>query len=312
MLLDSTRVALLAQASYAQPSLDRAVDRLLAACAACGSLRSARVLLKPNLITARNGQLACTDGRLLAAAARWFIDQGAWVQVGDSPSFGSARAVLTKIGAIDELTRLGAEVVEFHQSVRTDLPGGLQAPLAVPALDCDLLVNLPRVKAHQQMRVTLAVKNYFGCVSGFHKPWWHMRHGGDKPRFPALLVALLAVLPDGLSLVDGVVAMHESGPVHGEPYPLGLLACATNPVAVDTALLAVLGVDPELSPLWREARRVGLPGTRLDELHFPEAAPSELAVRDFVVPATLNPIRFNPFRFAKNSLRRLVLRLTGN
>ena len=100
--------------------------------------------------------------------------------------------------------------------------------------------------------------------------------------------------------------------MHGEPYPLGLLACATNPVAVDTALLAVLGVDPELSPLWREARRVGLRGTRLDELHFPEAAPSELAVRDFVVPATLNPIRFNPFRFAKNSLRRLVLRLTGN
>ena len=312
MLLDSTRVALLAQASYAQPSLDRAVDRLLAGCAACGSLRSARVLLKPNLISARNGQLACTDGRLLVAAARWFIDRGARVRVGDSPSFGSARAVLTKIGALDALARLGAEVVEFHKAVVTQLPGGVEVPLAAAALEADLLVNLPRVKAHAQMRVTLAVKNYFGCVSGFHKPWWHMRHGGDQPRFPALLVALLAVLPDGLSLVDGVVAMHGSGPVHGEPYPLGLLACATNPVAVDTALLAVLGVDPELSPLWRAARRAGLRGTRLDELHFPEAAPADMAVRDFVVPATLNPIRFNPFRFAKNSLRRLVLRLTGN
>lgn len=312
MLLDSTRVALLAQASYAQPSLDRCVDRLLADCAACASLRSARVLLKPNLITARNGHLACTDSRLLTAAARWFIVQGARVQVGDSPSFGSARAVLEKIGALDELTRLGAEVVEFRQGVVVDLPGGLQAPLAAPALDCDLLVNLPRVKAHQQMRVTLAVKNYFGCVSGFHKPWCHMRHGEARPRFAELIIGLLAVLPDGLSLVDGVVAMHGSGPVHGEPHPLGLLACATNPVAVDTALLAVLGIDPEQCPLWREARRVGLRGTRLDELHFPEAAPAELAVRDFVVPATLNPIRFNPFRFAINSLRRLVLRLTGN
>ena len=312
MLLDSTRVALLAQATYAQPSLDRNVDRLLADCAACRSLRSARVLLKPNLITARNGQLACTDGRLLAAAARWFIDQGARVTVGDSPSFGSARAVLARIGALDKLTRLGAEVVEFHQGVVVDLPGGLQAPLAAPALECDLLVNLPRVKAHQQMRVTLAVKNYFGCVSGFHKPWCHMRHGGVRPRFAELIVGLLTVLPDGLSLVDGVVAMHGSGPVHGEPHPLGLLACATNPVALDRALLAVLGIDPEQCPLWREARRVGLCGTRLDELHFPAAAPAALAVRDFVVPATLNPIRFNPFRFAINSLRRLILRLTGN
>ena len=311
MLLDSTRVALLAQASYAQPSLDRCVDRLLADCAACASLRSARVLLKPNLITARNGHLACTDSRLLTAAARWFIVQGARVQVGDSPSFGSARAVLEKIGALDELTRLGAEVVEFRQGVVVDLPGGLQAPLAAPALDCDLLVNLPRVKAHQQMRVTLAVKNYFGCVSGFHKPWFHMRHGGARPRFAELIIGLLAVLPDGLSLVDGVVAMHGSGPVHGEPHPLGLLACATNPVAVDTALLAVLGVDPELSPLWREARSRGLPGTGAGELHYPEATPTELAARDFVVPAELNPIRFNPFRFVHSSLRRLFLRLTG-
>ena len=138
------------------------------------------------------------------------------------------------------------------------------------------------------------------------------RGGSGMGAIVALIIGLLAVLPDGLSLVDGVVAMHGSGPVHGEPHPLGLLACATNPVAVDTALLAVLGIDPEQCPLWREARRVGLRGTRLDELHFPEAAPAELAVRDFVVPATLNPIRFNPFRFAINSLRRLVLRLTGN
>ena len=312
MLLNSTRVALLAQPTYAQPSLDLAVDRLLAGCEACRSLRSARVLLKPNLITARNGTLACTDRRLLVAAARWFIDRGARVAVGDSPSFGSARAVLAKIGALDSLLRLGAEVVEFRQAVATKLPGGLQAPLAAPALDCDLLVNLPRVKAHAQMRITLAVKNYFGCVSGFYKPWWHMLHGGDQPRFPALLVDLLAVLPAGLSLLDGVVAMHQSGPVHGEPYPLGLLACSTNPVALDTALLVVLGIEPELCPLWRAARAAGLQGAQVDELRFPETTPAALAVRDFVVPATLNPIRFNPFRFVKNSLRRLVLRLTGN
>ena len=307
MQLNSTVVALASQSSYQQPQLDEAVDRLLSLLVDPGSLRTARILLKPNLITARNGPLPCTDGRILVAVARWFLEQGAQVVVGDSPAFGSARSVLAAIGALSALQSLGVTVVEFNRTQPLVLPCGHPAAMAAAAMECDLLVNLPRIKAHSQMRVTLAVKNYFGCVSGFQKPWWHMAHGGSNGRFAALLVDLLAVLPSSLSLVDGIVAMHRTGPVHGEPFALGVLAGGTNPVAIDTALLALLGIEPALCPLWGAACRAGIKGTAVTDLVFPLAAPTALGVQGFVVPDVLGPIRFNPFRFVKNTIKRLLL-----
>jgi uncharacterized protein (DUF362 family) len=311
MQLDSTIVSLMAQPTYEQQALDTAVDRLLTSLPALGSLRTARVLLKPNLITGRNGWLACTDGRFIVAVAKWFATMGAKVVVGDSPSFGSARSVLEAINALTALQNLSVPVVEFRQGRTMFLPSGHRATVAAAAMDCDLLVNLPKVKAHSQMRVTLAVKNLFGCLCGFHKPWWHMVHGGNNGRFAELLVDLLAILPPGCTLVDGIVAMHKTGPVHGAPFPLGIIACGINPVAIDTGLLALLGVDPFRSPLWRAADRAGVEGTSMSNLVFQLATPAELAVHGFAVPEELGSVRFNPFRFAKNSMKRVLLRSFG-
>ena len=285
-----------------------AIDGLLAALLPEGqSLRTAKVLLKPNLITARNGLLACTDSRIIVTVAQWFQAHGARVAVGDSPSFGSARAVLAAIGALPALQRLDVPVLEFRRSKEITLACGQKAGLATAALECDLLVNLPKVKAHSQVLATLAVKNLFGCLAGFQKPWWHMVHGGSDGRFADLLVGLLAALPTGCTVVDGVVAMHRTGPIHGDPYPLGILAGGVNPVAIDTALLTLLGIDPHRCPLWHAARRAGLNGTAMEELTFPLMHPADLAVHDFVVPETLEPIRFNPFRFIKSSIKRALL-----
>lgn len=294
---------------YEPDLVESAVDRLLTALLpACQTLRTAKVLLKPNLIATRNGLLACTDSRIIIAVAHWLLAHGAQVAVGDSPSFGSARAVLAAIGALPALKRLGVPVFEFRRSKEVILACGQKAALATAALECDVLVNLPKVKAHSQVLATLAVKNLFGCLAGFQKPWWHMAHGGSDGRFADLLVELLALLPAGCTVVDGVVAMHRTGPIHGEPYSLAILAGGINPVAVDTALLAVLGINPGSCPLWNAARQASLNGTAMEELIFPLLHPTDLAVHDFVVPEILEPIRFNLFRFVKSSIKRALLR----
>ncbi len=306
-----TTVALWPQADYDPAHLAPAMEQLLAPFAAGRNLRSASILLKPNLITATNGHLACTHGQVIVAVARWLLEQGARVSVGDSPAFGSARTVLEKTGAWRLLAPLGVQVVEFRPARILTLPSGQQVPVAAPALDCDYLINLPKLKAHAQMRVTLAVKNYFGCVVGLHKPWWHMVHGGAQGRFAELLIELLSLLPAGYSLVDGIEAMHVSGPIHGQPFALGLLAGGANPLAVDTALLAVLGIDPRLSPLWAAARAAGMVGTQLHQLRFSHARPEVVPATGFLVPEELNPVRFNPFRFLKSSVQRLLMRHFG-
>lgn len=306
-----TTVALWPQADYAPADLTAAMESLLAPFTAGRNLRSASILLKPNLITASNGHLACTHGQVIAAVARHLLEQGARVSVGDSPAFGSARAILEKTGAWGLLAPLGVRVVEFRPARRLTLPSGQQVPVAAPVLDCDYLINLPKLKAHAQMRVTLAVKNFFGCVVGLHKPWWHMVHGGTQGRFAELLVELLSLLPPGYSLVDGIEAMHVSGPIHGQPFALGMLAGGINPLAVDTALLAVLGVDPRQSPLWRAARAAEMTGTELSQLRFSHARPEEVPATGFLVPEALNPVRFNPFRFLKSSVQRVLMRCAG-
>ncbi len=307
MLLESTTVALASCPDYSSASLAPAIDRLITSLDELGDPAGLQVLLKPNLISARRGPLACTEGAFILAVARWFIGKGAEVTVGDSPAFGTATAVLDKIGVLEDLRFLGVSVSDFTATRKLRLHSGVNAAMAVDALDCDLLVNLPRVKAHAQTRVTLAVKNCFGCLSGLQKPWWHMAHGGESGPFADLLVELLTVLPKTLTLVDGVRAMHGTGPLRGETYSLNVVAAGMNPVAVDSALLSILNVSPHHSPLWQAAAESGIPGSRLEELLYPLTAPAELQVNDFIVPNDLNSIRFHPVSFVLSSVRRTLM-----
>ncbi|MGE4560788.1 MAG: DUF362 domain-containing protein, partial [Desulfobulbus sp.] len=99
----------------------------------------------------------------------------------------------------------------------------------------------------------------------------------------------------------------ETGPVHGQPYALGVLAGGENPFAVDTGLLALLGVDPRQCPLWLTARKAGIPGADPGQLVYTQASPKELMTSGFRVPKELTPVRFNPVRFVKSTLRRMLI-----
>ncbi len=307
MKLDSRTVALTPCSDYGAFELDESLDRVMAAAPPSINLCSATVLLKPNLITAAHGSLPCTEPLFILAAGRWFLDQGARVRIGDSPAFGSATAALHKLGLDLELQRLGIEITDFRSLRVMQLADGGRAGVAVDAVDCDLLVNLPRVKAHAQTRVTLAVKNCFGCLVGLRKPWWHMAHGGRQGNFARRLVLLLDLLADSLTLVDGITAMAQTGPVHGTPFPLGVVGASTNPVAMDRALHAVIDLDPEQSPLMQTCRTLRVHGACLSELDFPLGNPLELQNKSFAVPETLNPIRFSLLNFFRSSLKRIFL-----
>lgn len=311
MLKKVSPVALTACSGYDKHALSQALDRVLKTIELPTSLRSSEVLLKPNLISAKAGPLACTEGTLILAVAGWFIEQGARVGIGDSPAFGTASSVLKNLNLLDELAHLGVHVRSFKQGVPVELPGGGQAFLARAALECDLLVNIPRIKAHVQARLTMAVKNYFGCLVGLRKAWWHMIYGGNTPckekQFFDHLIRIPAALPSSLNIIDGIVAMHRNGPINGVPYPLSVLAASTNAVAADRAFHAILRVDPQDSPVLAACQRAHMDGAALSQLSFPLATPKDLQVNDFQVPGILSPVRFNPFRFLKSSIRRVFM-----
>lgn len=304
----STTVALLHSYDYERKALKTVVDSLILA-TGFHPTPGARVLLKPNLVFGgRQDGLCCTHPEFVAAVAEWFLDYGAVVSVGDSPAFGTGVQVMKSCGIVAALEPLGVRICNFDTARSIRLPQGMSVLVADEALESDHLVNLPKVKAHGQLQTTLAVKNYFGTVLAWRKPWLHIRYGHDHSCFADIVTAIFDLLPSGISLVDGITAMHETGPISGTSYPLHLLASSTNPVAVDSTILTILGVTHETNPIWEACRLRNLPGTDTETLIYPKERPEDfLEGKDFMLPTLLQPIRFQLNQIISGSLRRLFL-----
>lgn len=266
----------------------------------------AKVLLKPNLVSGRghNG-LACSQPQFVAAVAKWCLEHGAQILIGDSPAFGRATSVMRSCGISAALQGLPVQQLHFSSSRQVTLSCGRKIGLASAVLNVDFLINLPRVKAHSQTLVSLAVKNYFGCVKGFRKALLHQTLGRRPDQFARMLLELPPLLSPGITFIDGITAMHKTGPVLGERFDLGLVAGATNPVALDTALLSVLGIEPGKSIICREAMRQKLAGSSLSELSYPFLSPMEVGVKDFEVPSRLTPIPFASAHVCGSIVKRL-------
>ncbi len=275
------------------------------------NLHGSSVLLKPNLISSRAPKLACTDARFIRGVAEWFADQGARLAIGDSPSFGSATQVMKKMGISAELQGLDLRVVEFKTPKEHILTHGVRVGIAEEATDCDLLINLPRIKAHNQMFVTIAVKNLFGIVCGMRKAICHMKNGLSHQKFGDLMLDLTTLLPSQLSLVDGIEVMNRRGPINGDSLELGCLCAGADPVGVDTLLLSLLELDKMKCPIWRAASAREFAGARIETLECIGEIPASFAGSGFQAPSILNPVPFNPFRFMRSSLRRAMASANG-
>ncbi len=271
------------------------------------------VLVKPNLVTSRRAHLSCTHPQVVRAVCILLLDHGVRVQVGDSPAFGTAGQVARAAGLTAALADLPVPVRNLNRPVsirlaRASQDSGLQVGISRYVLEADLLLNLPRLKAHSQMYITAAAKNLFGCVCGVRKALAHMRHGqGDA--LASLILDLQPHLPPSTSLLDAVTAMHVSGPASGQPCHLGLLAASDNAVALDTAVYTALGLRPDQVPLWREARRKYLPGHHPDQIATPLLSPADLDLSAFQPPDHLSPVSFHPRQVAKSMCRRAWLGL---
>jgi len=312
MISSSTPIVALADCSgYVPPLLAERVDRVLSCLELPPSLHGRTVLLKPNLISSRGPALACTHPNFLAAVACWLHEQGARLKLGDSPAFGTTRSVLTRQGMLAPLAGLPVELVQFRTPVTRTLGEDVTVEVAAEALECDLLVNLPKLKAHNQLYMTGAVKNFFGTVVGMRKAMLHMTRGGSHREFAEMLLGLPELFTPHLSLVDAVEVMHRSGPLDGEPLMLGCIAGSRCPVALDTSLLEMLELDKADSPLWTVARESRHPSCTVENIRYPLSVPIDFHGSGFVAPAGLNPVRFHPLRLIMSAARRFRLALRG-
>jgi uncharacterized protein (DUF362 family)/ferredoxin len=292
------------KADYREGPLKAAVFELLGGIDTLRLAPGARVLIKPNFLAPAKPRFALTTHPLvLRAVVEYALAKGARVQVSDSPGIGSFERVLREGGYAEALHGLDVTLKPFAETVRVDIgaPFG-RIEIARDAVAADTVINLPKLKTHAMMGLTLAVKNLFGCIVGLTKPRWHMRSGVDREMFARLLVLIAGAVGPAATLVDGILAMEGQGPGRsGTPRKLGVLAAGARATAVDAAICRLVGVPPEELPTHRAAVRLGLAPAGLETRGDFEA------VAGFRLPV-LAPLTFGPRPFQPLIRRHLVQR----
>jgi uncharacterized protein (DUF362 family) len=307
----SAIVSFVQAASYENAALETAIRQALEPLGGMTAFVKPgdRVLLKPNLLTgARPGKECTTRPELVYCVARLVQAAGGKPFLGDSPAFGSARGVAIANGYQSILEELNLPIIDFQGRRYQAVGEGFNhLLLSREAMEADVVINLPKVKSHVQLTLTLGVKNLFGCVPGKMKAWWHMEAGKDSARFGTMLVETARAIDPDLTILDGIIGHEGNGPSGGEPRQLGILGASANVFALDRAMVEILGVDPAMVPTVAASQQLGL-CPQLSEIGFPHLTPAELRVDDWKLPERLVPIDFGLPRVLKSTFRHFYIR----
>jgi uncharacterized protein (DUF362 family) len=133
--------------------------------------------------------------------------------------------------------------------------------------DCDFFVSLGKMKNHEEMGITICIKNLFGITpTGLYRNRESVFHYGQVQapsgapaeldstsnryegwRLPRVLVDILGARPVDLAIADGIVSMvGGEGPwvLGSKPAHPGILVVGRNCVNTDTVAAATMGYNP--------------------------------------------------------------------
>ncbi|MBI3752981.1 MAG: DUF362 domain-containing protein [Deltaproteobacteria bacterium] len=248
-----------------------------------------RILLKPNLLSANLPEAAITTHPAVVGAMIQLVKEaGTMPVVGDSPGVGSAEKVAQKCGIAAVAKKFGVPVIDLATSVSVENPDGKtfkRLEIAKEALEVDGIINIPKLKTHTQMFLTLGVKNMFGCIAGKRKPQWHMASGADSLSFARMLIDTCMFLKPRLTVVDGIVGLEGDGPGSGgDPRHLGLIFASADCIALDRVIAEVLGAGTDDFPVIKAAQEDGIGATDIDEINILGENINDVRIRDFKFP----------------------------
>ena len=270
--------------------------------------RGDKVLVKPNLIAPRPRSCATqTDPAVILETVRLLKDFGAKPFVGDSPAWGDVFGCVRQLELAEPLKKMAVPVRGLGRAKKCQVGlDGTRVGVSSVALEADVIVNLPKLKTHQQVVATFAVKNMFGCVSGKKKAYWHFARGGNADKFCKLLIEIYRFLNPAVTIIDGVVAMDGPGPIRGRARELGWLIGGTDPVACEVICSKLIGIEPQDVPIIKTAKRLGFGCSEIEGIKTVGDCLAEHICTDFKLAEPI-PIRFSLPHVCKSICKQMLL-----
>ncbi len=283
---DKPSVAIAACSTYTADDLDRAVS---AVCYESGfpKVQGKHVLVKPNILSDQPPDKAVTTHPEVLRAVIGFLQQlGATVYVGDSPALQRSSFTGELSGLRTVSDEMGACWLDFT-SASVKLPSrGSQRSRAFTVTahveQMDLIISLPKMKTHQLMYMTGAVKNMFGLIPSLAKSPYHLRCPG-REQFASMLLDLYETVTPEYSIMDAVTAMEGPGPNSGYSRHVGYLLGSRDALALDYTAALMMQYDPELLPQFSVARKRSLlTFASSEEIRYPLLPVSDCLIPGFI------------------------------
>ena len=207
------------------------------------------VVVKPNIGWDRKPeQAANTNPEVVSEVVKMCLEAGAKkVKVFDR-SCNTAQRCYKSSGIKKAASEAGAEVSYVIDAGFKEIkfPKGVHLkswPIYKPALECDLLINIPIAKHHGLSRLTLGMKNLMGLI------------GGDRGQIHQNIDEKLAdfanfIKPE-LNILDAYRILTDNGPTGGNPRDVKLtktIIAGKNIVSVDAYGTTLFSLKPEDLP----------------------------------------------------------------
>ncbi len=118
-------------------------------------------------------------------------------------------------------------------------------------VECDILINLPKLKTHTLTYMTGAQKNYFGLIYGLNKAGWHVKANNPLAFSNAindLYGAVLETFKDKhiLNICDGILGLEGEGPsTGGRPKKANAILASTDAISLDIISSKIVKLDTD-------------------------------------------------------------------
>ncbi len=302
------RVALVECATYEPERVEAAIRRAMDL---LGGMEwfvkpGQRVVVKPNLVMPSHPDRAVvTHPAVGRAVIKLAQEAGGQVAIGENPGVSPTawlgwQRTFQRSGWSAVAEETGAELITTVTPQQRSHPGGKLIHLVDTCdfvTEADVIISVPKLKGHSLMRFTGAVKNLFGTIPGATKYGYHVKLQTIE-QFAEMLLDVASFVRPALTVMDAVVAMDGEGPSAGDPFHVGAILVAPDPVALDVAAVSLVGHEPASMPTIAAAVGRGWTTGRVPDLIVLGDELDGLRVTGFRLPAggRKGPGRISLFR----------------
>ncbi len=207
-----------------------------------------KVLVKPNLVSGHKPETGVvTDYRFVEEICKILNENKVKeIIIGESSALNTD--VAFEVSGFNKLKKY-AEIINFEGENKKFLDIGVsrwkkvRVPVTKLVFDCDLVINVAKLKTHSLTQITLCTKNLYGCVPGKVKENLH-KEIIDSRNFSKFISLLGEKINPELNFIDGILGLEGEGPgASGVPFKSKIVLASSCHKAIDFVGSELMGFN---------------------------------------------------------------------